>query len=287
MSRVAMASEIHDSCRLVVALAAIDVPAAAPEIVVAGLPRSGTTALQRRLAAASARANTVTGWHLATSRFEDLAAGLSPDHSRARREVADRYQAVTSLNPRLMELHPLGADCIEECTPIFRASARHFPWAFMSPSPQIEAFLLDDFGQDAVHSDWLTAVSTLPTQGHLVVKSPLHTAYLQSLRTVCPHSRILVARAPAEAIVRSFAVMVHEARRPFVDSPAIKASAAQALRVLRSMASAFRLAIDGGVEVEIVDHGATERTTHPVLEDLGVELDDIEDLVALAPELCS
>lgn len=287
MSRIAMASEIHDSCRLAVALGELDVPAVAPEIVVAGLPRSGTTALQRRLVASSARASTVAGWHLATSRFEELATGQPPDRSRARREVDARYRAVTSLNPRLMELHPLGADCIEECTPILRATARHFPWAFMSPSREIEAFLLDDFGQEEVHGPWLTAVSTLPTRGRLVVKSPLHTGYLRSLRAACPHARILVSRASAEAVVRSFAVMVHEARRPFADGLAIDASAAQALRVLHSMAGAFRQAVDGGVEVEVVDLGATPRTTHPALRELGVRPDDVEGLVALVPELCS
>lgn len=288
MSRIAMASEIHESCRLAVALGKLDVPDVAPEIVVAGLPRSGTTALQRSLVASSGRASTTTGWHLAASRFEDLAAGLPADRARARREVDARYHAVTSLNPRLMELHPLGADCIEECTPIFRATARHSPWAFLSPSREVEAFLLDDFGHEEVHGPWLTAISTLPTQGHLVVKSSLHTGYLRSLRAMCPRARVLVSRAPAEAIVRSFAVMVHEARRPFADGPTIKASAAQALRVLHSMAEAFRLAIDGGVEIEIVDRGKAPRTTHhALLQEMGVRPEDVEGLANRAPELCS
>ena len=317
MAQVGVVSELHESCRLATALQALPAPRHTPNVIVAGLPRSGTTALQELLAEASDVTTTAIGWHLATSRLEDIAQGRGVDQRRAVQEVDARYQAVTSVNPRLAALHPLGAHRLEECTPLYRATARHFPWAFILSTPEVEGFLTADFGSAEVHGGWLTAVGTLPSRGGLVVKSPIHTGYLGSIASACPDARIVVTRRSAESILRSFAVMTHEARAPFANKSDLHQSGAQALRILRRLAHALRDAVDNGVHLEVVDVADVERSpsgvverlwggTHlrwraadtrqaripaasgyPSIPELGLDHEDVDELAALAPELCT
>jgi len=141
-------------------------------IVVSGAPRSGTTLAQtvsRQLVDCPA----VLGYHYDTQyiRFGNEGA------AEARHNVGSRYSLVQELAPDLHEMHPLGADQPEECTPLVRCGGPYVPWIFMAPAPGFLEWLHDSRFVDFYTHVWLRYCDWIAHQlntSTLVVKSPCH-----------------------------------------------------------------------------------------------------------------
>jgi Sulfotransferase domain. len=182
-----------------------------PGIIIAGLPRTGTTFLQQ-LIASRPGFDSFVGWELASSAFADRRARRPVDVPRARSEVYERYQAVHEIAPGFHQMHPLGPDEPEECTQIFRACGKFFPWSFLCPGTDLLRLMVNDFGEQSAHDHWIKAMALLSVSDATVVKSPLHSGYLSSLSSAAPAAKIVVIRRDIEDTVRSFGTMIYRIR---------------------------------------------------------------------------
>lgn len=254
ISVAAFGAELSDGARTAICLHTSKVvPAHNPQAVVVGLPRSGTTLLQGTLCELLG-SSSPTGWELAVSNIERSASGLSTDRDLAVKEVEERYSALRAIAPEVLKAHPLGASELEECTPIFRATGRHYPWSTMAPRLQdLEGVLLCDFGAKRAHHEWGQVYTHL---GHppLIVKSPLHTGYLPSLISAAPSATLLNVRRSLPSVVSSYGHMVYHASRPFDPAFTMRQAGAAALRHLGAMVSAFAQARRLGTRTLTIDY---------------------------------
>lgn len=257
ISLVAFAAELTDAALLASCLRDLH-PAAdcdRPSVVILGLPRTGTTLLQSVLHDLFARGS-LQGWELALSNLQRCADGRPPDVELAAQEVDSRYANVAALSPEVMKAHPLGASRLEECTPIFRASGRHYPWSAMSPKLRdLEELFLGDFGEKSAHREWSQAYSVLRPPP-AIVKSPLHTGYAASLVATVPNAVLLVVRRRLSEVVSSYGHLVYHASLPFAPDYTIREAGAAVLRHLRAMSQAFATARSNGLRVTTVDYDA-------------------------------
>ncbi len=148
-----------------------------PAVVVAGLPRTGTTSRQIQHGS--------SGLH-ALQGFEYAAPHLSGDRSRRRRasvmHVSERYGTLRTIAPRVHRLHPLGPLKPEECTPLMRIGGPYVPWWFMCPAPGILQHLAAQSHQEFYELIWQSFYATYPAcMGPFVAKSPLHFVAYEDL----------------------------------------------------------------------------------------------------------
>lgn len=205
-----LAAEMEEAAALMVAIGDVDARPVEPGIVVLGLPRTGTTLAQRTFDRLHGGDRSPLGWHLSTVNLRSLASGGGPIERTASVDVGARYRAVLDLSPSLGEMHRLGPYEYEECTPLFRCDARHFPWLFMvPPDDELFEFFTGDFGAVEAHRHWAAALTLLGPGRTTVLKSPLHTAYLGSLASTCgPATKFVVVRRDAMAMLGSLAALV-------------------------------------------------------------------------------
>lgn len=245
LERLAIAVDLAEACRLALGLGPLNDSRKQhrhwPAVVVAGLPRTGTTYLQNLLA--SAGLMTPLGWQVSTSALLDLADGGCVDENRAVEETNGRYGALRSFCPSLHEMHPLGAHLVEECTPIFRSTGQHFPWAFMAHIPALTQLLTDDFGTDG-HRHWQNAIELLGPGVATVVKSPIHTGYLSSLFRSDLSIRVVVVRRDIQAVAASVGTMIYSIRSGLSGTASVADAGVTARSVLESLALAARQSFD-------------------------------------------
>ena len=287
ISLVAFAAELTDAAQLARCLRDLS-PAAdcdQPSVVVLGLPRTGTTLLQNVLHQLFARGS-LQGWELALSNLERCADGRPPNVELAAREVDSRYANVAALSPEVMKAHPLGASQLEECTPIFRASGRHYPWSAMSPRLRdLEELLLGDFGERTAHREWSQAYSVLRPPP-AVVKSPLHTGYAESLAATVPNAVLLVVRRRLSDVVSSYGHLVYHASLPFAPDYTIREAGSTVLRQLRAMSQAFATARSNGLRVIPVDYDELIASPLGALSTALSEVESGPDLEAALQQTC-
>ena len=183
--------------------AILDMPVWSP-LIVTGLPRTGTTLLQRLLSL-DPEARPLLAWEamwpapLSRRRTE----GPDPRIRYTRRLVwmARRFM------PGIDRIHPLDPEGPEECTRLLDSS---FRWAYFAIERRLPGYAawLEDQGPDVMEPAYRwygLQLQVLQSQGratgHWVLKSPAHLGILRPLLNVISGARVVVTvRDPRESV---------------------------------------------------------------------------------------
>jgi len=170
-------------------------------LFVLGLPRTGTTLLQRLLCM-HAGARYLPFWEGYAPLPKVLGAGQ--DGSDGRIDGAKRALALMKwIAPDMDKIHPLDVEDPEECYLIFRTYVLMPPgfdfsylpsyWRWFSAQDHLDAYRL--------HKQQLQTYQWLDRREHWVLKCPNHLSGLQHLLNVYPDARIVYThRDPAKVI---------------------------------------------------------------------------------------
>ncbi len=183
-------------------------------LVVAGLPRSGTTFLHSLLA--EDRANLVPRvWQLIHP-YPANRSGAGAD--RRQRQVARQLRLFQLLAPQFRRLHPIKADSPQECSEI---TAHLFASLRFDTTYRIPRYRrwLDDTGHlDAYrfHKRFLQHLQhQAGGRGRWVLKCPDHIFALGAIRTVYPDADLVFVHRDPVAVLASVARLTEVLRRPF------------------------------------------------------------------------
>lgn len=194
-------------------------PGAAAPIFILGLPRTGTTAMQRLLMADP---------HLQGLEYW-LGENPRPRPPRERWEGCDEFRQcrdglaqIAQLAPLIDAMHPMRADAGEECRLVMEQSFGHSSFSLVSPLRP--------------YQDWLFAADLVPHYRHFaevlrligsptpdkpwVLKCPHHAPQVDSLLRGIPDARIVLMHRPIEDLVPSV-VRLAEAFLGMVEGPGI------------------------------------------------------------------
>jgi hypothetical protein len=171
-------------------------------LIVTGLPRTGTTLLQRLLSL-DPEARPLLSWE------SMWPAPLSrrPGREDSRIRHARRLVWLTRrFLPGVDALHPLDPEGPEECTRLLESS---FRWNFFAIENRLPGYAawMDEQGPDFMlpayrwYATQLQVLQAGGPAGRWVLKSPAHVGNLRALLDVLPDARVVVAvRDPREAI---------------------------------------------------------------------------------------
>lgn len=202
--------EIARALRVMDALPATD-PAPLSAIVIAGLPRTGTTFLHHYLAGASTLRR-LSSWEALDPSCRSLG-----HENRARAEARDRFDLACALAPRLQELHPLAPGGVEECTPLLQNTLRCHQWSIMFEMPSYAAWLTSA-DMDLAYRRWAGQLELIDPGARWVLKSPMHVGSYASLdRRLGPDSLIVQIRRDPLEVMTSLLNLIEEARSLFYD----------------------------------------------------------------------
>ena len=182
-------------------------------LIIAGLPRSGTTFLHGLLI--EDQANLVPRvWQL----IHPYPASCSRGRDRRERQVARQLRLFQLLAPQFRRLHPIGAGSPQECSEITAhlfASLR-FDTTYRIPSYR---HWLDDAGHlDAYrfHKRFLQHLRhQAGGEGRWVLKCPDHIFALDAIRAVYPDAQLVFVHRDPVAVLASVARLTEVLRRPF------------------------------------------------------------------------
>lgn len=234
-------------------------------IVIAGLQRSGTTLLQR-LIAADPRARSLLSW-------EALAPAPFPgerDGKLRRRWLAAKGAELgaKTIYPEFFAIHPIETDSPEEDVLLLDLS-------FTSQSP--EAIL-----HVPSYAAWLEEQDLVPAYRHLartlkallwqrpgqfwVLKTPHHMEYARELLEVFPDAVVVQTHRDPRTTTASFCSMVAHGRGIFSDAIDPREIGRHWLRKVRRMVDRTQAVRDGGKEGSYVDVSYYDLIKDPLAE---------------------
>lgn len=194
----------------------LDLTAARParDILIGGLPRTGTTLLHHLLAA-SPELSTLRSWE---AQFPTPTPQSEVERASAVELSAARYDLLQTIAPVVGQMHPLDAEGIEECTPLLQHSLLCLQIVVMFRIPGYGRWLAEQ-DMTAAYRFWNGQLSAARARanGPLVLKSPLHfVGYEPLLEHHAP--RLLVhIRRPVQQVLSSFLQLVEATRAAFTD----------------------------------------------------------------------
>jgi hypothetical protein len=220
LGRLAAAVEI-ESCLTMQAQAAANRrrEATAPSelLVVGGLPRTGTTVLHD-LATKLFGATAPSPCEVANPL---LAFEPEGDRAATGEAVAARLDLLRAVAPKVLDMHPMAADGLDECTPILQSSLRSVQLLMMFHAPRYLEWFLEEHLRDT-YRYWLRQISLIATGRSgprpFVTKSPLHFLDYGALLDAAPTARIVQVRRPLVPWFESFLNMAFAARTIFSDA---------------------------------------------------------------------
>ena len=190
----------------------LDEPIARP-LIIAGLPRSGTTFLHVLLT--EDRANLVPRvWQL----IHPYPARTGGGRDRRPQRVARQLRMFQLLAPQFRRLHPIGANSPQECSEI---TAHLFASLRFDTTYRIPRYRqwLDDTGHlDAYrfHKRFLQHLQHQAGRaGHWVLKCPDHIFALPAIRAIYPDANLVFVHRDPVAVLASVARLTEVLRRPF------------------------------------------------------------------------
>lgn len=183
-------------------------------IIVAGLPRTGTTHLLN-LMAADSRLRSLPLWEsyepLPLPGETPLADGTDPRYRRCG-EAWARMQLMT---PLLAAMHPMHPDHIHEelelMTPDF--ASYNFEWLSMSPRWRDHYYSTDQTPHYRYMKDVLRILQSRRGPSRWVLKCPQHLEQLGVLRTVFPDATVVFTHRDPVAVVQSALTMLAYGQR--------------------------------------------------------------------------
>lgn len=183
--------------------ALLDDPVRSP-LIVTGLPRTGTTLLQRLLSL-DPDARPLLTWEAMwpAPLYRRGGSGPDPRIRYARRLIG----ATRRVLPDIDRLHPLDPEGPEECTRLLDGA---FRWGYFAIERRLPGYAawLEGLGPAAMEPAYRWYALQLqvlqgqrPTPGHWVLKSPAHLGNLPALLAVIPGARVVIAtRDPREVV---------------------------------------------------------------------------------------
>jgi Sulfotransferase family len=191
----------------------LDHPVASP-LVIAGLPRSGTTFLHSLLA--EDRSNLVPRVWQAIHPYPETRFGTVRD--RRMQRVARQLRMFQILAPQFRHLHPIEADSPQECSEI---TAHVFTSLRFDTTYHVPSYRrwVDDTGHlDAYcfHKRFLQHLQyQAGRSGSWALKCPDHIFALSAIREVYPDARLVFVHRDPLAVLASVARLTEVLRRPF------------------------------------------------------------------------
>lgn len=188
-------------------------------IIVAGLPRSGTTHLLN-LMAADSRLRALPLWEsyepVPLPGERALAGGVDPRYQRC----ADQWQMMQSLSPLLAAMHPMNPDHIHEELELMGPdfASYNYEWLSVSPRWRDHYYACDQ----TPHYEYMkTVLKILTWQGgdatgastRWVLKCPQHLEQLRVLRTVFPDATVALTHRDPVSVIQSAATMLAYGQR--------------------------------------------------------------------------
>lgn len=195
----------------------LDIPIEKP-IIVAGLPRSGTTHLLN-LMASDQRLRSLPLWEsyepIPLPGETPLEDGTDPRYQRC----ADEWEMMQSVAPHLAAMHPMNPDHIHEELELMGPdfASYNFEWLAISPRWRDHYFSHDQ----TPHYEYMKKVLQIllwqkrdtdsPTRW--VLKCPQHLEQLPALKKVFPDATIIVTHRDPVAVIQSTVTMLGYGQR--------------------------------------------------------------------------
>lgn len=183
-------------------------------IIVAGLPRSGTTHLLNLLAADS-RKHSLPLWES----YEPLPMpgeapgpdGVDPRYQRC----ADEWNAIQQGSPLLPAMHPMDPDHIHEELELMGPdyASYNFEWLSMSPRWRDHYYAHDQTPHYAYMKTVLKILQSRKGVGRWVLKCPQHLEQLPVLRATFPDATIAVTHRDPVSVIQSAVTMLAYGQR--------------------------------------------------------------------------
>jgi glyoxylase-like metal-dependent hydrolase (beta-lactamase superfamily II) len=183
-------------------------------IIVAGLPRTGTTHLLN-LMAADSRLRALPLWEsyepLPLPNESLLADGTDPRYRRC----ADAWASMQLMTPLLAAMHPMNPDHIHEelelMTPDF--ASYNFEWLSMSPCWRDHYYRTDQTPHYRYMKDVLRILQKRRGPSRWVLKCPQHLEQLPVLQEVFPDATVVFTHRDPVAVVQSALTMLAYGQR--------------------------------------------------------------------------
>lgn len=169
-------------------------------IVVTGLPRTGTTALHRLLAADPAHQG-LELWLSQVPRPRPPRSTWSSDPTFQMISASIARHSVS--RPEFLGVHELGADQVEECWQLLRQSLRSVSFECLAHLPAYSSWLAREDWAPAYrrHRRNLQLIGLFDAGKRWVLKNPSHLFALDALLSVYPDALVVVThRSPRTAI---------------------------------------------------------------------------------------
>lgn len=186
-------------------------------IIVAGLPRSGTTHLLNLLSA-DPRLRSLPLWES----YEPLPLPSDAQTGRGRPEVDPRYRrcddawrAMQDAVPMLAAMHPMNPDHIHEELELMGPdfASYNFEWLSMSPGWRDDYYANDQTPHYEYMRDVLKILQHLHGPKRWVLKCPQHLEQLPVLTKVFPDATLVIThRDPVEVIQSSITMLAYGQR---------------------------------------------------------------------------
>jgi hypothetical protein len=195
-----------------------DVDIKAP-IIVAGLPRSGTTHLLN-LMAADSRLRALPLWEsyepVPLPGEQSAVDGVDPRYRRC----ADQWQMMQSLSPLLAAMHPMDPDHIHEELELMGPdfASYNYEWLSVSPRWRDHYYATDQ----TPHYEYMKTVLKILTwqdgdhtgaDTRWVMKCPQHLEQLGVLRTVFPDATVAITHRDPVSVLQSAITMLGYGQR--------------------------------------------------------------------------
>lgn len=228
---------------------------ARPPIFIVGLPRTGTTALHKLLAA-DPLARALLLW-------EGAFPVMVPTHDAGRRTVAARQAAAVrtvaqmkQLAPQLAGIHELDPFGAEECYWLLVNTVADYIFTFRWRVPGYERFLdgLDESAWDGIYREYLGMLRVLDgglTDRHWVFKYPFHAPRISTLARLAPTAIFVQTYRDVGEVVGSFCSLMSTVRTISSDTVDPKEDGVDTLRLISRFAGESEAAA-AGVEDRVV-----------------------------------
>lgn len=186
----------------------LDTPLRRP-VIVAGLPRSGTTLLHRILSEMPGM-RPVRTWELT-----DLMHPPSRSVARIKRDTRDKLRVMRNLAPELDLKHLFGADEPEEEVSLFDASMwTPTFWRFGMVRSYLGWYLTQRPRPGyEIYADILRFLQAQSPEQRLVLKLPNHTGFLDTIHAILPEAILIQTHRDPAPVVASYASLMRSVHR--------------------------------------------------------------------------
>lgn len=179
--------------------------------VILCMPRSGTTALHRLLAAdpSSQGLEHWLGQHPQPRPATERAIG-NPDYEQTEQTLA----AVRRQAPEMFQIHEMAADEVDECSLLFKQSFANMGFFQNAGLPRYEHWLWNaDLSEAYARHRAMLELIDGGNARRWILKDPSHLMSLDALRAEYPDLRVICLRRPVDKFLPSVSALVFAARK--------------------------------------------------------------------------